>query len=196
MQQNLTFLCYKRIREKKNIFNCIDLHSQLSSITSDLVLIHRRKEFRAAPESVAKMLKLEKEKKIKFIKGQIKEIKGQNGKIDHVVYSDEENIGKIETEFLLPFFGLKMELGPIAEWGLNLHENRISVDTEKYETSVPQIFAIGDINYYPGKLKLILSGFHECALMAQQCFKYCYPDKKNIFRYTTSSKDLHKKLGV
>ena len=96
----------------------------------------------------------------------------------------------------MPFFGLKMELGPIAEWGLNLHENLIKVDTEKFETTTPSIFAIGDINWYPGKLKLILSGFHESALMAQQVFKYCFPDKKNIFRYTTSSKELQKKLGV
>ena len=87
-----------------------------------------------------------------------------------------------------------MELGPIANWGINLNENLIKVDTEKFETSEPSIFAIGDINTYPGKLKLILSGFHEAALMAQECFKYCFPDKKNIFRYTTSSKDLHKKI--
>jgi len=89
-----------------------------------------------------------------------------------------------------------MEIGPIADWGLNLHENHINVDTEKFETSVSSIFAIGDINTYPGKLKLILSGFHEAALMAQVCFKYCFPDKKYAFRYTTTSKDLHKKLGV
>ena len=89
-----------------------------------------------------------------------------------------------------------MELGPISSWGLNLHENFIKVDTKKFETSTPSIFAIGDINYYPGKLKLILSGFHEAALMAQECFRYCFPDKKNIFRYTTSSKELHKKLGI
>ena len=100
-----------------------------------------------------------------------------------------------EVDFLLPFFGLKMELGPIADWGLNLDKNLIKVDTEKFETSEPSIFAIGDINIYPGKLKLILSGFHEAALMAQECFKYCFPDKKNVFRYTTSSKDLHKKLN-
>ena len=98
--------------------------------------------------------------------------------------------------YVLPFFGLKMELGPISEWGLNLNENLIKVDTQKFETSTPSIFAIGDINSYPGKLKLILSGFHEAALMAQECFKYCFPDKKNIFRYTTSSKELQKKLGV
>ena len=89
-----------------------------------------------------------------------------------------------------------MELGPIANWGINLNQNLIKVDTEKFETSTQTIFAIGDINTSPGKLKLILSGFHEAALMAQKCFAYCFPDKKNVFKYTTSSKDLHKKLGV
>ena len=111
-----------------------------------------------------------------------------------IVKNNDEKMD-LEVDYLLPFFGLKMELGPIANWGLNLDENLIKVDTEKFETSVSSIFAIGDINSYPGKLKLILSGFHEAALMAQQCFKYCYPDKKNVFRYTTSSKDLHKKLN-
>ncbi len=89
-----------------------------------------------------------------------------------------------------------MKLGPIANFGLNLHENLIPVDTEKFETSTPRIFSIGDINYYPGKLKLILSGFHEAALMAQQAFRYIYPDKKLRFQYTTSSSDLQTKLGV
>ena len=97
---------------------------------------------------------------------------------------------------LLPFFGLTMKLGPIADWGLELHENLIPVDTEKFETSEPRIFAIGDINWYPGKLKLILSGFHEAALMAQKAHAYIYPDKKLIFQYTTSSTSLQKKLGV
>ena len=102
----------------------------------------------------------------------------------------------MEVRNYLVWYGLKMELGPIANWGLNLYESHITVDTEKFESSVPSIFAIGDINTYPGKLKLILSGFHEAALMAQKCFSYCYPDKKNVFRYTTSSKELQKKLGV
>ena len=134
---------------------------------------------------------------IEFIIGQLKKIINGKNKNLIIEYENEKNeLKNIEVEYLLPFYGLKMELGPIAKWGLNLNENLIEVDTEKFETSVPNIFAIGDINTYPGKLKLILSGFHEAALMAQQCFKYCFPDKKNIFRYTTSSKDLHKKLGV
>ena len=158
--------------------------------------MHRRKEFRAAPDSVNKMLNLEKEGKIKFLHGQLKSLSGNNKMINEIKYSHEEKEYSIEADYLLPFFGLKMELGPIANWGINLNENFIKVDTEKFETSEPSIFAIGDINTYPGKLKLILSGFHESALMAQKCFAYCYPDKKNVFRYTTSSKDLHKKLGL
>ena len=97
---------------------------------------------------------------------------------------------------MLPFFGLTMKLGPIAEWGVNLHENLIPVDTEKFETSVPGIFAIGDINWYPGKLKLILSGFHEAALMAQAAKRIVSPGERIVFQYTTSSTSLQKKLGV
>ena len=140
------------------------------------------------------MLELEKDKKINFLMGQIQNIEGSNNGKIKIATKDNEEVTNFEVDYLLPFFGLKMELGPIANWGLNLDQNLIAVDTEKFETSVKSIFAIGDINTYPGKLKLILSGFHEAALMAQECFKYCYPDKKNIFRYTTSSKELQKKL--
>ena len=103
---------------------------------------------------------------------------------------------EIPCDVMLPFFGLTMKLGPIAQWGLNLNENLIPVGTETFETSVPGIFAIGDINWYPGKLKLILSGFHEAALAAQKVHRYVYPDKKLTFQYTTSSTSLQKKLGV
>ena len=175
--------------------SALDWTNELSK-DSNVTLIHRRKEFRAAPDSVSKMQELETKGKIKFLKGQIKKIsKIQDNKIMLEYENDDERF-YVEVDYFLPFFGLKMELGPIAEWGLNLHENLIKVDTEKFQTSTPSIFAIGDINWYPGKLKLILSGFHESALMAQEVFKYCFPDKKNIFRYTTSSKELQKKLGV
>ena len=97
---------------------------------------------------------------------------------------------------MLPFFGLTMKLGPVANWGLKMEEELIPADTSTFETSVPGLFAIGDINSYPGKLKLILSGFHEAALMAQQAYKYVYPGKKLLFQYTTSSSSLQKKLGV
>ncbi len=175
--------------------SALDWTNELSK-NSKVTLIHRRKEFRAAPDSVSKMQELEKNGKINFLQGQIKQInKSKNNKIK-IIYEKDGSIFDVEVDYLLPFFGLKMELGPIAEWGLNLHENLIKVDTEKFESSTPSIFAIGDINWYPGKLKLILSGFHEAALMAQEVFKYCFPEKKNIFRYTTSSKELQKKLGV
>ena len=173
--------------------SALDWTNELSKV-SNVTLMHRRKEFKASPDSVSKMLELEIDKKINFLIGQIQNIEGSgNGKIK-IVTKDNEEVTNFEVDYLLPFFGLKMELGPIANWGLNLDQNLIAVDTEKFETSVKSIFAIGDINTYPGKLKLILSGFHEAALMAQECFKYCYPDKKNIFRYTTSSKELQKKL--
>ena len=173
--------------------SALDWANELSNIAK-VTLIHRRREFKATPDSVSKMLDLERENKINFSLGQIQNIKSvSNDKINVLVRNDKEK-KNYEVDFLLPFFGLKMELGPIAKWGLNLEENLIKVDTEKFETTVPSIFAIGDISTYPGKLKLILSGFHEAALMAQQCFKYCFPNKKNVFRYTTSSKDLQKKL--
>ena len=173
--------------------SALDWTNELSKV-SNVTLMHRRKEFKASPDSVSKILELEKDKKINFLMGQIQNIEGSdNGKIK-IATKDNEEVTNFEVDYLLPFFGLKMELGPIANWGLNLDQNLIAVDTEKFETSVKSIFAIGDINTYPGKLKLILSGFHEAALMAQECFKYCYPDKKNIFRYTTSSKELQKKL--
>ncbi len=191
----------KSILENKNILivgggdSALDWTNELSK-TANVTLMHRRKDFRAAPDSVSKMLELEKLKKVNFLLGQIHNVDDLNdGKINVSIKNSDE-IKNFEVDYLLPFFGLKMELGPIAKWGLNLQENLIEVDTEKFETSEQSIFAIGDINTYPGKLKLILSGFHEAALMAQQCFKYCFPDKKNVFRYTTSSKDLQKKLNV
>ncbi len=175
--------------------SALDWTNELSKM-SKVTLMHRRKEFRAAPDSVNKMQELEAEGKVDFLKGVIKDIKNSSKNKIILSYEVDGSMSDIEVDYLLPFFGLKMELGPISEWGLNLHENLIKVDTEKFETSVPSIFAIGDINWYPGKLKLILSGFHEAALMAQECFKYCFPDKQNKFKYTTSSKELHKKLGV
>jgi thioredoxin reductase (NADPH) len=135
--------------------------------------------------------------KMNFTTGQVKELIGTNGQLEGVKYQDaDKNIQEIECDTLLPFFGLTMKLGPIADFGLNLHENLIPVDTEKFETSTDGIFAIGDINHYPGKLKLILSGFHEAALMSRQVFRYVNPDAKLKFEYTTSSSSLQTKLGV
>jgi thioredoxin reductase (NADPH) len=129
--------------------------------------------------------------------GQATGLAGENGELSAVTLKKNDGTSAdIAAQRLIPFFGLTMKLGPIANWGLNLHENLVPVDTEKFETSTPGVFAIGDINTYPGKLKLILSGFHEGALAAQRIHRYVYPEKKLTFQYTTSSTNLQKKLGV
>jgi thioredoxin reductase (NADPH) len=178
--------------------SALDWALNLQKIAGRVTLIHRRDDFRAAPHSVMQMRELVAEGKMDLIISQAVELKGEAGKeLTHVVIEDNDgNKTDLATDAFLPFFGLTMKLGPVAEFGLNLHENLIPVDTEKFETSTLGIFAIGDINYYPGKLKLILSGFHEAALMAQKAHTYVHPDRKLRFQYTTSSSDLQKKLGV
>ena len=177
--------------------SALDWTLNLQPVAKSLTLLHRRSEFRAAPASVQKMLDLVENGDIAFKLGQVTELHGDNGQLTGVtVKGPDGSTFEQPAEVMLPFFGLTMKLGPVADWGLNLHEYLIPVDTEKFETSEKGIFAIGDINTYPGKLKLILSGFHEGALMAQQVHKYVYPDKKLIFQYTTSSSSLQKKLGV
>ena len=177
--------------------SALDWTLSLQPVTKSLTLLHRRSEFRAAPASVQKMLELVDSGDVIFKLGQVTQLHGADGQLTGATVkgADGEPFEQ-QTEIMLPFFGLTMKLGPVANWGINLDENLIPVDTEKFETSEKGIFAIGDINTYPGKLKLILSGFHEAALMAQQAHKYIYPDKKLIFQYTTSSSSLQKKLGV
>ena len=177
--------------------SALDWTLNLQPIAKSLTLLHRRAEFRAAPASVQKMMALVDGGNITFKLGQVTALHGKDGQLTSVTVkgADGETYEQ-PTEIMMPFFGLTMKLGPVADWGLELHENLIPVDTEKFETSEKGIFAIGDINTYPGKLKLILSGFHEAALMAQQAHKYVYPDKKLVFQYTTSSTSLQKKLGV
>lgn len=177
--------------------SALDWTLNLQPIAKSLTLVHRRDDFRAAPDSVGKMRGLVSEGKIKFQPGQVSALNGANGQLSSITVTDnEKNTHEISCDTMLPFFGLTMKLGPIANFGLNLHENLIPVDTEKFETSTQGIFAVGDINTYPGKLKLILSGFHEAALMSRQAFRYCFPDKKLRFEYTTSSSSLQEKLGV
>ncbi len=177
--------------------SALDWSLNLQPIAKSLTLIHRRDSFRAAPDSVSKMKELVAAGKMKFQIGQVKNLIGDNGNLESIeVLDGNKETQTIACDNLLPFFGLTMKLGPIADFGLNLNENLIPVDTEKFETSEPGIFAVGDINVYPGKLKLILSGFHEAALMARQAFRYCRPDAKLRFEYTTSSSSLQSKLGV
>jgi len=177
--------------------SALDWTLNLQPVAASVTLVHRRPDFRAAPDSVSKMHALAEAGKVKFVVAQIAGLEGAGGQLTGVKLKAPERGEWVEPcDTLLPFYGLTMKLGPIAGFGLNLHENLITVDTEKFETSVPQIFAIGDINSYPGKLKLILSGFHEAALMAQQAFHYVHPDKKLRFQYTTSSSELQQRLKV
>ena len=176
--------------------SALDWALTLHKKSKNLTLIHRRKEFRAAPDTVNKVMKLIDDRSINFELGQVKELVRSDGQLNKIICKDKEEEKEIKCEAMLPFFGLTMKLGPVANWGLNLEQNLIKVNTETFETNQKGIFAIGDINYYPGKLKLILCGFHEGALMAQKAHQYIYPDKKVIFQYTTSSSNLQKKLGV
>jgi len=177
--------------------SALDWTINLQPLAERVTLLHRRDAFRAAPDSVNKMRALLAEGAMDFELGQVESLRGDAPRLEAaVVRRDDGSTFEVPCDVLLPFFGLTMKLGPIAQWGLNLNENLIPVDTEKFETSTPGLFAVGDINWYPGKLKLILSGFHEVALAAQKVHRYVYPEKKLLFQYTTSSTSLQKKLGV
>jgi thioredoxin reductase (NADPH) len=177
--------------------SALDWTLNLQPIARRVTLMHRRDEFRAAPHSVEQMRSLVADGKMDLRIGQVTGLKGDGGLLSSALCRGSDNAEfEISCNAMLPFFGLTMKLGPIANWGLSLSENLVPVDTEKFETSTPGIFAIGDINTYPGKLKLILSGFHEGALAAQRVYRYVYPDKRLTFQYTTSSSSLQKKLGV
>ena len=162
-----------------------------------VILIHRRDGFKAAPASVAKMKELCDVYEMQFIIGQISGIEESGGRLTGAKVTGSDGITRIvPLDMLMVFFGLSPKLGPIAEWGLDIERKQLRVDTEKFSTSVPGIFAVGDINIYPGKKKLILSGFHECALAAFGAAPFIFPDKKIHLQYTTTSPKLHKVLGV
>ena len=176
--------------------SALDWAIELSK-NSTVNLIHRRDEFRGTQSSVDKVKKLEKEGKINlFTKYQLKNVKGSKSLDSIDIEHENKELKNIKTDFILGFFGLIMQLGPIANWGLNLDKKKIPVDTEKFETNQKGIYAIGDICSYPGKLKLILSGFHEGALVARACFKLARPNEKYRFEFTTSSKTIKNRLGV
>ncbi len=162
-----------------------------------VILVHRRDGFKAAPASVAKMKQLCDDYEMQFMVGQITAIDEADGQLKAVKVTGGDGVTRVvPLDMLLVFFGLSPKLGPIAEWGLGIERKQVVVDTEKFETNVPGIFAVGDINIYPGKKKLILSGFHECALAAFGAAPYIFPDKRIHLQYTTTSPKLHKVLGV
>ena len=177
--------------------SALDWTLNLAPVAKSLTLVHHRDGFRASQHSVNRMRELVEQKKINFHVASVKTLHGEGGQLSGVTLSGhDKREWHLETDALLPFFGLTMKLGPIADFGINLHENLIPVDTARFESETPSIFGIGDIVTYPGKLKLILSGFHEAALMAQAAFHVCRPGEKLRFQYTTSSSSLQKKLGV
>ncbi len=192
----------KNFFKKKNISifgggdSALDWALELSKF-SKINLIHRRNEFRGAPHTLSEIKKMEKEDKI-IIKTpcQLEAIEEHENKITSIsVKYDDGKIERIKTDIILSFFGLIMKLGPIAEWGLNMNKKTIDVNPENFETNKKGIFAAGDICSYPGKLKLILSGFHEVALASVECFKRARPNEKFRFEFTTSSKNIQERLG-
>ena len=177
--------------------SALDWTLNLQPIAKRVTLLHRRDDFRAAPHSVDQMRQLVASGKMDLKLGQVTSLEGANGQLTGAVVKGNDNAtSTVACNTMLPFFGLTMKLGPVANWGVKIENNLVPVDTEAFETDIPGIFAIGDINTYPGKLKLILSGFHEGALMSQKAHRYVYPDKRLVFQYTTSSSSLQKKLGV
>lgn len=168
--------------------SALDWTIYLADVAKEVTLIHRRKGFRGAPDSVEKVMQLAESGKIDLMTDAQAIGLGGNGRLTDVRIKHKEK-GELtkETDHFIPLFGLSPKLGPIANWGLNIDKNAIEVDTFDYSTNVPGIYAVGDINTYPGKLKLILCGFHEATLMCQSAFKRVYPDKKLSLKYTTVS---------
>ncbi|CAN5149974.1 NAD(P)/FAD-dependent oxidoreductase [soil metagenome] len=190
--------------EGKNLVICgggdsaLDWALNFVGKAESVVLLHRREDFRAAPASVAKMKQLCDEFEMQFLIGQVSGFESQNDRLTELKVTGPDGVTRrLPLEMLLVFFGLSPKLGPIAEWGIDIERKQLKVvNTEKFETNVPGIFAVGDINTYPGKKKLILSGFHEAALAAFGAAPYIFPDKKIHMQYTTTSPKLHKILGV
>ena len=162
-----------------------------------VILLHRRDGFKAAPASVAKMRELCEALEMQFVVGQATGYEEQDGRLSRLKVTGADGVTRtVPLDMLLVFFGLSPKLGPIADWGLGIERKQVVVDTEKFESTTPGIFAVGDINTYPGKKKLILSGFHEAALAAFGAAPYVFPDKRILLQYTTTSPKLHKVLGV
>ena len=175
--------------------SALDWALDLSKI-AHVTLIHRREEFRGAPHTLNEIKKLEKAGKLQIkTKYQLSSIEGDKDIKSITIKNDDEKTTKIDTDYILSFFGLIMQLGPIAEWGLNMNKKTITVNTENFQTNKKGIFAIGDICTYPGKERLILSGFHEAALASVECFKRARPNEKYRFQFTTSSKEIQERLG-
>jgi thioredoxin reductase (NADPH) len=176
--------------------SALDWVVELAPKAKSLTLVHRREEYRAAPATVAQMRALAAEGKVRPLIGKASDYRAVDGKISELTVAHEGERRDIDCDDVLVFFGLAPKLGPIADWGLDINRKTVNVDTEKFETSTPGIYAIGDINHYPGKKKLILSGFHEAALAAFAAKERLEPGKKARLQYTTTSPLMHARLGV
>ncbi len=177
--------------------SALDWALNLVPIAKHITLIHRRNEFRAAPDSIGKMRALVDAGVMDLKIANISGINGSDGQVKSIkLVDDAKNVTELSCDNILAFYGLTMKLGPVANFGVEFKDGLIPVNTADFETNVPSVFAVGDINTYPGKMKLILSGFHEAALMARKAFTYIHPEKRYRFQYTTSSSDLKGKLGV
>jgi thioredoxin reductase (NADPH) len=178
--------------------SALDWTVALAEHARSLTLVHRRAEFRAAPATVAQMRELVAAGKMTFVEGQVAALHGEQDKLTGAVIkaNDGNTLLQVPADHVLAFYGLHPKLGPVAEWGLELEKKALKVNTENFQTSVPGIFAIGDINTYPGKKKLILSGFHEAALAAFGIQHHLFPEKRQFLQYTTTSPIMQKRLGV
>jgi thioredoxin reductase (NADPH) len=177
--------------------SALDWALELAPKAASLALVHRRAEFRAAPASVARMRELVVAGRMRLFEALPHSLVHEHGALRAVnIRTADGTVQPLEAEQLLVFFGLHPKLGPIAEWGLELEKKALRVDAEKFQTSLPGVFAVGDINTYPGKKKLILSGFHEAALAAFAIQHHLYPQKKQFLQYTTTSPVMHQRLGV
>ena len=177
--------------------SALDWVLELADKAKSLTLVHRRADFRAAPASVAKMRERVATGQIRFVEGLAESLQIENGVLRGVTVKNSDGaMHPLAAEKLLVFFGLHPKLGPIAEWGMQLEKKALHVDTEKFQTSIPGVFAVGDINTYPGKKKLILSGFHEAALASFAIQHHLFPEKKQFLQYTTTSPAMQKRLGV
>ena len=177
--------------------SALDWTVALCEKARSLTLLHRRAEFRAAPATVARMRQLVEAGKMRIVEGITTGLRKDNGRLAGLdVHTADGRDVHVPAEHVLAFYGLHPKLGPIAEWGMELEKRALKVDTEKYQTSIPGIFAVGDINTYPGKKKLILSGFHEAALAAFAIQHHLFPEKRQFLQYTTTSPIMQKRLGV
>ena len=178
--------------------SALDWVLEFTGKARSVTLVHRRSEFRAAPASVARMQELVAAGRMTFHEGVVGALNVADGRITGAAIQsrDGKPVGEVRCDQIMAFFGLHPKLGPVADWGLEFDKKAIKVDTEKFQTSIPGVFAIGDINHYPGKKKLILSGFHEAALAAFGVQSYVYPQKKQFLQYTTTSPVMQQRLGV